>query len=234
MHSQTRFPIVVHQNSQVKGDGTENNPRGNRARHLPAHRLPAHGVPVRRFWIHRLPGTVALAVILLVAVGCQQPITSDPNRLHLELSPSSFLQTISLQQNVQVEQGGQTVDFDAVLEVSPTAVTLVGLAYNQRVFTLRYDGRKLEETRSRMLPRAVQAADVLSDLQLALWPAEAVRAALPAGWKLSDSTGHRELAENDSVRTSITFDSIPRWAGTITLHNRQYNYRLVIRSAVAQ
>lgn len=222
----------------MKGDVIENNPRGNRAgclrervaEPLPARRLRAHAV----LPAYRLPRASALGAFLLLTVACHRPDSGDPNRLLLQLSPSSFLQTISLQQNVQVEQGGQTVDFDAVLEVSPTAVTLVGLAYNQRVFTLRYDGRKLQETRSRMLPREVQAADVLSDLQLALWPAEAVRAALPAGWTLSDSTGHRELAERDSVRTSITFDSMPRWAGTITLHNWQYDYRLVIRSAVAR
>ena len=142
-------------------------------------------------------------------------------------------QTISLQQHVEVSQSGRNVDFEAVLDITPDTVTLVGLAFNQRVFTLKYDGVKLQETRSKMLPREVQAGDVLSDLQLALWPTEVVRSALPTGWTLRDSSGTRVLSESDTVRTTISYSAMPRWNGTITLQNKQYDYQLVIRSAVS-
>lgn len=154
------------------------------------------------------------------------------NRWRLALAPSAFPETLSLQQQVKVEQAGRTVDFDAVLDISPDAVTLVGMAFNQRVFTLKYDGKTLQETRSAMLPREVQGGDVLSDLQLALWPTDVVRAALPAGWSLADSASTRVLSEADTVRTSISYSSAPRWSGTISLNNRQFDYRLTIRSAV--
>ena len=72
----------------------------------------------------------------------------------------------------------------------------------------------------------------LSDLQLALWPTEAVRAALPAGWTLADSASTRVLSEADTVRTSISYSNTPRWSGTISLNNQQYDYHLTIRSAV--
>ncbi|MBC8088909.1 MAG: DUF3261 domain-containing protein [Phycisphaerae bacterium] len=155
-----------------------------------------------------------------------------PNRWRLALSPASFPEVLSLQQQVKVEQAGRTVDFDAVLDVSPDMITLVGMAFSQRVFTLQYDGRQLQETRSPMLPREVQAGDVLSDLQLALWPAESVRTGLPEGWALVDSDSNRVLSQGDTIRTSISYSSTPRWSGTISLNNQQYNYRLTVRSAV--
>ena len=180
---------------------------------------------------------VSVAVFCAVAVGCRATGRGSANeqpttRWRLALPPSAFPVPLSLQQQVKVEQGGRTVDFDAVLDVSPDAVTLVGMAFSQRVFTLRYDGTTLRETRSAMLPREVQAGDVLSDMQLALWPADAVRSALPQGWTLSETATERVLSQADTVRTSISYTGSPRWTGTISLTNQQYNYHLTIRSAV--
>ncbi|MGV3708142.1 MAG: DUF3261 domain-containing protein [Gemmatimonas sp.] len=168
-----------------------------------------------------------------LGAGCRRPAQELPDRWRLALSPAAFGQTLSLQQHVQVVQGEHNADFEAVLDITPDTVTLVGLAFSQRVFTLKYDGVKLQESRSRLLPNEVHAADVLSDLQLALWPTEAVQRALPAGYTLRDSSGTRTLFEGDSLRSAITYTGTPRWAGTITLQNAQYHYRLTIRSAVA-
>lgn len=174
-----------------------------------------------------------LAFLVATALSCRAQVPQPPsNRWRLALAPSAFPETLSLQQQVKVEQAGKTVDFDAVLDISPDAVTLVGMAFSQRVFTLRYDGKTLQETRSAMLPREVQGGDVLSDLQLALWPTDVVRAALPPGWSLADSASTRVLSESDTVRTSISYSGLPRWSGTISLNNQQFDYRLTIRSAV--
>ena len=187
------------------------------------------------FWCgaRRWLGCVPLLIALTSITACRGPAPAGPSRWRLALTPASFANTISLQQHVQVEQAGRNVDFEAVLDITPDTVTLVGLAFNQRVFTLTYDGVKLRESRSKMLPREVQAGDVLSDMQLALWPTEVVRSALPGGWSLRDSSGTRVLLESDTIRTTISYSADPRWTGTITLENKQYNYRLVIRSAVS-
>ena len=191
------------------------------------------------FWYGARRWLVCPALLLAIAstTACRSASAPTSSRWRLALTPASFSQTISLQQHVQVEQAGRNVDFEAVLDITPDTVTLVGLAFNQRVFTLKYDGVKLQESRSKMLPSEVRAGDVLSDMQLALWPTEAVRSALPAGWVLRDSSGSgsgtRVLSERDTVRTTITYSADPRWTGTITLQNKQYDYRLVIRSAVA-
>lgn len=190
----------------------------------------AEGQANERF--RRVAGFAVAAILIAAGAGCRGRAPEQPNRWRLSLAPSAFPQALSLQQQVRVEQAGRSVDFDAVLDISPETVTLVGMAFNQRVFTLEYDGKTLKETRSRVLPREVQAADVLSDLQLALWPADAVRSALPQGWTLADSVNARVLSQADTVRASIAYESTPRWSGTISLTNQQYNYRLSIRSAV--
>lgn len=212
----------MHQYSAVEGEGDS----GVRQNNAP----PAKG---RGSSFSRILLAVTLALPLLSPLACRRRVPPLDNRFRLALSPAAFPQSISLQQHVEVQQGGKTVEFEAVLDVNPEEVTLVGLAFSQRVFTLKYDGRKLQESRSRMLPREVQAADVLSDLQLALWPVEVVRAALPAGWTLQDTANERVLSESDTVRTTIGYSATPRWSGNISLTNKQYDYKLLIKSAVA-
>lgn len=173
---------------------------------------------------------VSRCSLFLLAMACGGTPSKQPDRVRLALSPAAFPERVSLQQHVHVQYAGGQADFDAVLDISPEVITLVGLKFGQRLFTLRYDGSELVESRSAFLPREVQAHDVLSDLQLALWPADAVRAALPAGWTLRDSGAARTLSRGDDDVTTITYDGSPRWNGTISLDNPSQGYRLEIRS----
>jgi len=162
---------------------------------------------------------------------CRGAPPDQPDRLKLALSPASFGQALSLQQQVHVEYADRTVDLDAVLVITPDSLTLVGMAFGQRMLTLRYDGVTLHEQRNPMLPRDVHGADILTDLQIALWPGEALRAALPPGWTLSESDTLRTLQKNSREMITVSYDAVPRWKSVVTLRNLAYNYRLVIRSA---
>jgi hypothetical protein len=173
------------------------------------------------------PWPLAIAVI----AACQSVPPRPRDRLTLELSPASFGRALSLQQQVHVEYADRTVDLDAVLDIAPDSLTLVGMAFGQRMLTLRYDGVALRETRHPMLPRDVRGADILTDIQMALWPGDAVRAALPAGWTLTDSDTLRTLFRDAQPQVTIRYDGVPRWAGRVTMRNLRYDYSLVIRSA---
>lgn len=174
------------------------------------------------------------SLTLALTASCGRAPRQSPDHLQLALSPSSFPVRLSLQQHVYVERDGQKHDFEAVLDIDQDAVTLVGLALGQRIFTLRYDGTRLVESRSSMLPRDVRGADVLSDLQLAFWPVGAIRAALPVQLTLRDSAGVRVLSRGEREIIAITYDGTPRWNGLVTLQNTELGYRLVIRSAPAE
>jgi hypothetical protein len=168
-----------------------------------------------------------------------------PARLGLKLSPDSLGRTLSLQQHLKVEREGRVDELDTALEIDADRLTLVGLAFGQRVMTIEYDGKELKTWRHFMLPAQVKGEDVLEDLQLTLWPADAIRAALPAGWLLQDTaavngSGPGSPASNDMRRTlyfqgqvimTIDYPGQQRWGGNVVLNNVRYHYRLTIASA---
>ncbi len=149
-----------------------------------------------------------LAIATVCACGGAPPERQD--RIRLALSPASFGQTLSLQQQVHVETAGRAVDFDAALDIAPDSLTLIGMAFGQRMLTLRYDGVKLVEHRNPVLPREVRGADILTDVQMALWPVGAVRAALPGGWTVVDSDTLRTFWKGAHEVVTISYDAEPR------------------------
>lgn len=175
----------------------------------------------------------AFALIAVLALaGCASRPAPPPARLGLKLAPSALGETISVQQHLTVERKGKIDELDAALEVDPARLELVGLAFGQRVLSLGYDGDKLTSWRHLMLPSQVKAEDVLEDVQLCLWPADAITRALPAGWQVEDKGLLRTVTLDGALVASISYSAMPRWSGTIILDNLRYQYRLTIQSAL--
>lgn len=170
-----------------------------------------------------------LAAVVPVLTGCAM-LAFQPGRLGLKLPPAALGASISLHQHLTVERGGRSDVLEVALEVDAQHLNLIGLAFGQRVLTLYYDGRTLESWRHSLLSDQVRAEDVLEDVQLALWPADAIRQALPAGWRLEENGLRRTLFGGATPVTAIEYNGEPRWSGTIELHNLRYHYRLVIQS----
>jgi hypothetical protein len=176
-----------------------------------------------------LAGLAGLAAALLLA-GCAHA-PEGPARLGLRLPPAALGTAISVQQHLTVQRPGGTNDLDVALEVDAAHVGLVGLAFGQRVLSLDYDGSALKEWRHPMLPAQVRAEDVLEDLQLTLWPVDAIAQALPSGWGIEEQGLVRVLRRDGAVVATITYGGMPRWQGTAVLDNVRYHYRLTIESA---
>lgn len=155
---------------------------------------------------------------------------TQPARLGLQLSPATFGGTISLQQQLIVERDGQANALEAALEIDPQRVDLVAMALHQRVLSLHFDGRALQSWRHPALPAELRAEDVLEDLQLTLWPAEIIAAALPAGWRIEENGLRRILRQGEQPVSEIDYSGTPRWLGTIVVNNLRYRYRLTIQS----
>ena len=174
-----------------------------------------------------LPGVV-LAFLL---AGCATQKPAPLARLGLTLAPSALGEAISLQQHLTVERGGRIDELDAAIEVDASHVEMVGLAFGQRVLSVDYDGKTLKTWRHVMLPAQVRGEDVLEDIQLALWPVEAVAASLPAGWRIEEAGMLRRLYLGQELVTTVAYSATPRWSGTIKMDNLRYKYRLTIQSA---
>ena len=170
-----------------------------------------------------------LSALLLSGCASAPPVNSA--RLGLMLAPSALGDTFSVQQHLKVERNGRIDELDAALEVDPVHLELVGLAFGQRVLSLSYDGKELKSWRHVMLPAQVKAEDVLEDMQLSLWPVEAIAKALPEGWRIEEQGLHRALYLADNLVATIDYSGLPRWSGTVVLNNLRYHYRLTIQSA---
>jgi len=183
---------------------------------------------LRSAWRRRLP-----AVLAFLLAGCASAPPQPSARLDLRLAPAALGASIARQQHLTVERDGHVDELDAALEIDPTHLELVGLAYGQRVMTIRYDGKTLTSWRHVMLPAQVQPADVLRDIELTLWPRDAIAAALPAGWRIEDDGLRRTLYLDGAPETVIRYTGMPRWSGTVVLDNLRYHYRLTIQSVAA-
>ena len=180
-------------------------------------------------WLNVKRMAVVMAAVVLA--GCATTAPPPQARLGLKLAPSALGASISVQQHLKVERNGRTDDLDVALQVEPDAIDVVGLAFGQRVLTLRYDGKELTTWRHVMLPSQVRAEDVLEDMQLTLWPVEAIAAALPAGWRIAEQGRSRTLYLSDQPIMRITYSGVPRWSGTVVLENLRYHYKLTIQFA---
>ncbi|MFZ6751410.1 DUF3261 domain-containing protein [Undibacterium sp. Ren11W] len=182
----------------------------------------------------RLRLLLQCTALLLVLSACSNAPLQPSARLGLQLPPAQLGQAISLQQHLKVERNGRIDELDAALEVDADHLELVGLAFGQRVLSLHYDGKDLISWRHVMLPAQVRAEDVLEDLQLCLWPADAISAALPAGWRVQDQGLRRTLYLADAMIATIDYSGMPRWSGTVILNNLRYQYRLSIQSVASE
>jgi len=175
----------------------------------------------------------ALLLMLALLLAACATTSPAPARLSLRLAPSTLGASIARQQHLTVEREGRIEELDAALEIDENHLQLVGLAFGQRVMTISYDGRELNSWRHVMLPSQVRPEDVLSDIQLTLWPSEEINKALPSGWRLEDDGLRRTLYFGSETIAVVRYQQMPRWSGTVVLDNVRYHYRLTIQSVPA-
>lgn len=174
----------------------------------------------------RLSAALCTAAVFAL-VGCA---STPPARLGLKLAPAALGASISLQQQLRIERDGGAEYLEAALEVDAERISMIGLALGQRVLSLEFDGATFTSWRHALLPQPVRAEDVLEDVQLTYWPAEAIRAALPPGWRIEDEGMRRTLWSDDALVMAIDYSATPRWNGKVALSNLRHQYRLFIQS----
>ena len=71
---------------------------------------------------------------------------------------------------------------------------------------------------------------MLEDLQLTLWPADAIRSALPPRWRIEERGLRRVLSFDAAPVIVIDYDGPSRWSDNVKLTNLRYGYRITIQS----
>jgi len=175
--------------------------------------------------VHRLILTLLLGVLLAACASTRMPapLVQLPT---LQLAPSALAEPLQLQQRLQFRFGSHERTLDALLEADGGQVRLAVQAMGQTGVRMVWDGHTLEQTRAPWLPPQVRGERVLDDLQFALWPADAIRAALPADWRLVEADGGRRLEQAGKAWLVLE----PLGDGQVRLRNLAEGYELVIES----
>jgi hypothetical protein len=169
---------------------------------------------------------VAWLTCLLAACATLGPPVAQRGAPLLRLVPAELGRTLALQQQLVVTAAGQTHRVEVLLEADPATVRIAVLSLGQTVARLEWDGAHLQQERAAWWPAVVSGERILSDLQLVWWPADAVRAALPAGWVLRTTPNERELAEGAELVSVVRYLS----ASQVQLDNLRSGYSLRIES----
>ncbi len=179
--------------------------------------------------------SAVLALLCTLLLGCvttprPPPPTGD---FSLRLSPASLGRELSLSQRITVLRGDERHSFDAQLEADASAVRIAAVSLGQTIASLQWDGVTLAQQVSTHVPPAVTADRILSDVQLAWWPAAAIRAALRDGFTLEEGEGQRSLLLDGAPFASVRYTgTAPAWAHVLLTHQR-YGYALDIESVEA-
>lgn len=173
-------------------------------------------------------------MLLLLAAGCVTAPKPRPEvEFGLRLSPASLGRELQLLQRITVVRGAERKSFDAQLEVDASAVRIAAVAMGQTIASLSFDGKSLEQRVSAHVPPAVTASRILSDVQLAWWPADAIRTGLPAGFSLEEGGGTRSLRQGGELFAVVTYEgTAPAWK-FVRLNQVRFGYLLEIESVEA-
>ena len=173
-------------------------------------------------------------IAFLLASGCvTTPKPPAEVEFGLRLSPASLGRELQLSQRVTVVRGEERRSFDAQLEVDGSAVRIAAVAMGQTIATLVWDGKTLEQKVSVHVPPSVTASRILSDVQLAWWPAEAIRAGLPAGFALEEVNDTRVVTQDGRPFASVSYEgAAPAWK-IVRLTQQRFGYVLEIESVEA-
>ncbi len=178
---------------------------------------------------------VALAALLLSACGVL-PVHERPPSPPL-LTPSSLGRSVGALQIVHGAYGEQDLAFQCVVEVTLQQLTMVGLsAQGQRVFSLRYDGNKVDAESTALAPDGLDPQRVLVDLQLALWPLAALQQSFAGTpWELTEpAPATRRLRREGRLVAEVHYGGADPWQGQLWLSNFESGYTLGIESRPLQ
>lgn len=157
----------------------------------------------------------------------REPVRSGAAVPLLRLAPDSLGRELFLQQRLSVHAGGKVKSLDVMLEVDAASVRLALLGFGQTAARLEWDGAEMRASHADWWPAEVRGERILNDLQLVLWPADAVRSGLPQRWTLDATADKRVLRQAGEAVVRVVYVS-PSHA---ELAHERDRYRIVIESA---
>jgi hypothetical protein len=170
------------------------------------------------------------ALALTLALGCAQPRMKPKDPGLFLLAPSAAGTELSVTQSLVFKKGSTRMEALAVLEVGRDAVSLVGMGpLGNRILSIRWDGSRLDKESDPHMPADLPLELILRDVQLAFWPAQALRQGLPGpSWTLEDSGQERLLRQGGKDVVRIRYGGADRWRSPVAFEHLGLGYSLEI------
>jgi len=164
----------------------------------------------------------------LEAVSPRDVVFGREVKLKLPLRPG-YPEPLEASQTVVARHEDRTVAFQAALSFSDAEarVTLVAPS-GPRILSLVWTEAGVAEERTMLAPDQLRGVDVLADIFLCLWPAEAVRTALGDGASIDVVGAVRTIRTADRTVVEITEEPAGEGVTRHVLRNLDRGYSLTI------
>jgi hypothetical protein len=178
--------------------------------------------------------TLVKMPILLVALAlgaCATAPTKPAATPRPLVAPAALGSDRVVNQVVRAAYGTRELTFNCVVTVKDGSMTLVGLsALGLRLFTIRYDGKRVESETEPAMQGPFMPERLLADLQLVFWPLASLEAPMrEGGWRISEpAPGTRRLRHGDHLIAEAHYSSADAWSGRSWLVNFEHGYSLQI------
>jgi hypothetical protein len=179
------------------------------------------------------------ALIVLMSsclVSCAaSPIVPEvsPSPTWKPLPPSSLGAVRAATQRLRAAFGDQELSLDCAVSVTAESITVIGLApAGPRVFTVSYDGRQVEAQANRAVPKALEPERLLNDLQLTLWPRQALELAFEnSRWRITEPDARtRRLLRDGKLVTEVHYATADPWTSRTWLVSFDGGYTISVDS----
>jgi hypothetical protein len=149
------------------------------------------------------------------------------------LPPSSLGAARAANQRLRAAFGDQELSLDCAVSVTAERITVIGLVpAGPRMFTVSYDGRQIEAQANRTVPKALEPERLLNDLQLTLWPRQALELAFEnSRWRMTEPDSRtRRLLRDGRLVTEVHYATADPWTGRAWLVSFDGGYTISVDS----
>lgn len=174
-----------------------------------------------------------LLVLLALGACATAPRTNSAATPRPLVAPAALGSDRVVSQVVRAAYGARELTFNCVVTVKDGSMTLVGLnSLGIRLFTIRYDGTRVEAETAPEMRGAITPERLLADLQLVFWPLASLEKPMrDGGWQLSEpSSALRRLHRGELLISEAHYATTDAWSGRSWLVNFEHGYSLQIDS----
>lgn len=146
--------------------------------------------------------------------------------------PSAVGDTVSAAQSLTIYFADNVYSFDAQIQITPKEFDLVALDnLGRRAMTITWHDGQIYSSHAPWFPAFVRPADILADVAIVYFPADAITPALSGcNAKLTTNADGRTVARGDEDLITVTYDAKRGWSRTAHLHNISLGFRIDIKS----